>query len=1106
MKDMKSLYHAMKYSTGSDRDKAFEAFNQRVDEISQDPSVFLSNLEYIIRTSHGLESLRNFRTKWRLPIHGYLVLEDTANELMAECTARNLPQADIYKQLAEEAGAYLNKHQHAVAMYNEFKDTLPPTYFESYYASNGFKDPSYVNKYGIGIIPDAILSMPEDDVPVYLDTVRQNMIMNTPDKQQWLMEATKVFDENPAIKAIRDKISPKSLAGLIKSKRLKDQIEFRESVIMNNENTVVTYTKDDIDHFMDFASFNESLAMSLRTDDAIQESMNEAYAAHMDLDGLVTESGDIAEEACVDVAGMLPGTSDQMVTEEAISHKKHGYIPTYLSKNHDLHIGEEDDPSAKKDEDKSDDYSRPDHSEDDDDNTPATSSSYDDEPEEKEEPAEKKSNTGVNNYYYYNYMNSFNKNQSSKTDNSTKNVGTDNSSHVTNDHSSNVSSKNKDTSITAKESAEPWSLDIFDEEMFCESTSPDAKEILNNLKVLKKMVTKKISKGIIERVKKYNKKAPFLGKIGYPALSVYYVDYDRLKPFNVINSLTKFINKNVDGLNRDATGEGPMSQYVMLAVEIAKEESINDDKAFKLYTTFLDETLKDYYDAKLLSRKETGDSYTVSIVYTRIYLFINADYIINGFESFDSFDSFDFFESANGSISDANVCTIANKILDDYSLSGGIIPQTMKNRYDDIKGAVCYTLDRYLEGMQEVHKIAKQELQLNPFFNAMRVGDPSATSDFGHHGDHDHGFRYLENKDGQMQFSYDIAYIGYKSDFVDRLKAAGKNEAEINEYLAILESEWTNNFDTIIKTFERIQEQAKALFDNRVIFEIKEDRVRHEGAFAELTMTVGILEGDYIPYVESAYQTNGYKVVTTHGEIQVRDGMGKKVHVAETDDDAYEWIEEQKAKTESTENANLLNGSVFNEASETSDGEENDDPEKPKSDHPVKDTLQDIDRRLTKTGAEAKRKVNDAINVGKAAAKPFKRTAGWINNLIARFKDADETRIKEDMADPRHRSAIYKGLRSAIKMGAFYKAGLLTNPLFLFLAVTKKIQNKKNMVRIRNEMTGELKTEIEVLEEKIKDADYHGDRSNKYKMIRLKNELQKKLIRVAGDKATAKVL
>jgi hypothetical protein len=182
------------------------------------------------------------------------------------------------------------------------------------------------------------------------------------------------------------------------------------------------------------------------------------------------------------------------------------------------------------------------------------------------------------------------------------------------------------------------------------------------------------------------------------------------------------------------------------------------------------------------------------------------------------------------------------------------------------------------------------------------------------------------------------------------------------------------------------------------------------------------------------------------------------------------------------------------------------DDGKPKSDHPVKDILTDIDRETTKKQQEAKKKVQDAQNVVRAATKPIKRTETWIANMINKWKDADENNVKEKMADPHARNNLFSAIKKAIAAGSLLKAGILMNPIFLTLTVTRGAGKNKREFRIRNEMIGELKTELEIIDEKIRDANNKGDNAEKYKLMRFKNELNKKLIRVGGNKAINKMI
>jgi len=91
--------------------------------------------------------------------------------------------------------------------------------------------------------------------------------------------------------------------------------------------------------------------------------------------------------------------------------------------------------------------------------------------------------------------------------------------------------------------------------------------------------------------------------------------------------------------------------------------------------------------------------------------------------------------------------------------------------------------------------------------------------------------------------------------------------------------------------------------------------------------------------------------------------------------------------------------------------------------------------------------------------------------MCQKWKDSNENNIKEKMVDPQSRKGIFNAIKAAIKYGSLYKAKLLFNPVFLFLTVTKKVSNKKNEARIRSEVISELKTELEILDEKIRDAD-----------------------------------
>lgn len=182
------------------------------------------------------------------------------------------------------------------------------------------------------------------------------------------------------------------------------------------------------------------------------------------------------------------------------------------------------------------------------------------------------------------------------------------------------------------------------------------------------------------------------------------------------------------------------------------------------------------------------------------------------------------------------------------------------------------------------------------------------------------------------------------------------------------------------------------------------------------------------------------------------------------------------------------------------------DDGRPASDHPIQDTFQDIDRGTVKLQQKAKKAVQNVQNTSRAIMKPVNRTKNWLTKIAVDWKDKNETEMKEKMADPHSRNALLSAFRKAIRFGALFQAGLLLNPIFWVIGGGFAINNKSKEFRIRNEMIGELKMEIEIINKKIQQADYDKNYQAKYKLMRLKNEIQKKLLRVGGTKEFKKII
>lgn len=179
---------------------------------------------------------------------------------------------------------------------------------------------------------------------------------------------------------------------------------------------------------------------------------------------------------------------------------------------------------------------------------------------------------------------------------------------------------------------------------------------------------------------------------------------------------------------------------------------------------------------------------------------------------------------------------------------------------------------------------------------------------------------------------------------------------------------------------------------------------------------------------------------------------------------------------------------------------------KPESDHPIRDRLMDFDRETTKVQQAAKKKVQEVQQGAKAFAKPVQRSMQWVGKMVHEWRDMDENKLKEKIADPHARNNLFSAIGSAIKYGSLAKAGLLLNPVFLFLSITKGINHNRNITRLRNEIMGELDAEIEIINEKIHQADQDKKPHEKYKLMRFRKELEKKKLRVGGGQKISRVL
>ena len=131
-------------------------------------------------------------------------------------------------------------------------------------------------------------------------------------------------------------------------------------------------------------------------------------------------------------------------------------------------------------------------------------------------------------------------------------------------------------------------------------------------------------------------------------------------------------------------------------------------------------------------------------------------------------------------------------------------------------------------------------------------------------------------------------------------------------------------------------------------------------------------------------------------------------------------------------------------------------------------------------------------NAIKAMANLPKNIAIDIQDQFRKIDKADDEKRKNFMTEPGFRKKWFRNLKLAILYGSAASVKLAFIPIIM----TCRHFSKQKDVRIRNELVRELETEIKVTEEKINDASANGDQKEKYRLMRIRDQLNTEMVRV----------
>lgn len=430
MKDIKELYENAKNGKSYDITKYEEAVKELMES---NPLGYVNALEYIISSSIGLGTLNKFNERYGISVASYDIIMEALNNAITKCRQKAI-DASVYNEHVEALEQYKLENYHCFNMYDEYKTRMPAGYLMEYYrypkgAISNDSLNKIVSRYGEAAIPDLILKYnKEGNLNSLIKYLEKPTIFSSPSYNQWILEC--VMPLESSIK--NSSIYKKSLSGIVESCSVRTNQLFNEAAIVGS-NDEIEYTEAEVNAIKELILFKEYM-VTCETSGNAMKVLQEVYS-------LYEEFGSVLEDVGDNIAPMLPRAEAGLLDNS----KATGNAPGYLSKNHNLSYGEDENSLKKKRRSSSYDYL----DDDDDDeylytnrNKPASKApntnldivdtddletykrpstntnvpdadveELKDEIKDAKTPVEKQQ--AINNYYYYTYKNSFNKTDSS---------------------------------------------------------------------------------------------------------------------------------------------------------------------------------------------------------------------------------------------------------------------------------------------------------------------------------------------------------------------------------------------------------------------------------------------------------------------------------------------------------------------------------------------------------------------------------------------------------------------------------------------------------------------------------------------------------------------
>ena len=164
--------------------------------------------------------------------------------------------------------------------------------------------------------------------------------------------------------------------------------------------------------------------------------------------------------------------------------------------------------------------------------------------------------------------------------------------------------------------------------------------------------------------------------------------------------------------------------------------------------------------------------------------------------------------------------------------------------------------------------------------------------------------------------------------------------------------------------------------------------------------------------------------------------------------------------------------------------------EKPKQS--LNTRLQDLDREMLPYTEKVKKAGSEVVQTGKMIKRPFDRIRDWLYQTAkdASLKD-EETQKRRILEDKNYRTTAKKAFHIACDL-KLYQIAFMLAPSLGFLALGVGAAKGADKSRLKKEVQKDFVTEIEIIDDKIKTADYNGDKEAKWELMRIRRRMVEK--------------